>query len=62
MLSLPAGSSTIELVFGPDVWDVLGATLTGLVLAALGGLAWRRRLGIQGRSQAEVARELDVSR
>jgi hypothetical protein len=62
MLSLPAGSSTIELVFGPDGWDVLGATLTGLVLAALGGLAWRGRLGVQGRSQAEVARELDVSR
>jgi hypothetical protein len=44
------------------VWDVLGATLTGLVLAALGGLAWRRRCGGQGRSQGEVARELDVSR
>jgi hypothetical protein len=62
MLSLPAGSSTIELVFAPDVWDVLGATLTGVVFAALGGLAWRRRRGAQGRSQAEVARNLDLSR
>jgi hypothetical protein len=50
MLSLPAGTSTIELMFAPDVWDVLGATLTGLVFAALGGLAWRRRRGAQGRS------------
>ena len=61
-LSLPAGRSAIELVFGPDGWDVLGATLTGLVLAALGGLAWRRRRGVQGRSQGEVGRELDVAR
>jgi uncharacterized membrane protein YfhO len=62
MLSLPAGSSTIELVFRPDAWDALGATLTALALAVLAGLAWRRRRGAQGRSQAEVARELDVSR
>jgi hypothetical protein len=62
MLSLPAGTSTIELVFAPDVWDALGATLTGLVFAGLGGLAWRRRRGAQGRSQAEVARNLDLSR
>jgi hypothetical protein len=61
-LSLPAGTSTIELVFAPDVWDALGATLTGLVFAALGGLAWRRRRGAQGRSQAKVARKLDLSR
>ena len=62
MLSLPAGTSSIELVFAPDVWDALGATLTGLVFAALGGLAWRRRRGAQGRSQAKVARKLDLSR
>jgi uncharacterized membrane protein YfhO len=62
MLSLPAGTSTIELVFAPDVWDALGATLTGLVFAALGGLAWRKRRGAQGRSQAKVARKLDLSR
>ena len=62
MLSLPAGTSTIELVFAPDVWDALGATLTGLVFAGLGGLAWRRRRGAQGRSQAKVARNLDLSR
>jgi hypothetical protein len=62
MLSLPAGTSTIELVFAPDVWDALGATLTGLVFAALGGLAWRRRRGAHGRSQAKVARKLDLSR
>jgi hypothetical protein len=62
MLSLPAGTSTIELVFAPDVWDALGATITGLVFAGLGGLAWRRRRGAQGRSQAEVARNLDLSR
>jgi hypothetical protein len=62
MLSLPAGTSAIELVFRPDVWDVLGATLTGLVLATLGGLAWRRRSGAQGRSQGEVGRKLDVFR
>jgi hypothetical protein len=62
MLSLPAGTSSIELVFAPDVWDALGATLTGLVFAALGGLAWRRRHGAQGRSQAKVARKLDLSR
>ena len=62
MLSLPAGSSAIELLFRPDAWDVLGATLTGLVFAALGGLAWGRRRGAQGRSQAKVARKLDLSR
>jgi hypothetical protein len=62
MLSLPAGTSSIELVFAPDVWDALGATLTGLVFAALGGLAWRRRRDGQGRSQAKVARKLDLSR
>jgi hypothetical protein len=62
MLSLPAGTSTIELVFAPDVWDALGATLTGLVFAGLGGLAWSRRRGAQGRSQAKVARKLDLSR
>jgi hypothetical protein len=62
MLSLPAGTSTIELVFAPDVWDALGATITGLVFAGLGGLAWRRRHGAQGRLQAEVARNLDLSR
>ena len=62
MLSLPAGTSSIELVFAPDVWDALGATLTGLVFAALGGLAWSRRRGAQGRSQAKVARKLDLSR
>jgi hypothetical protein len=61
-LSLPAGASTIELIYGPDVWDVLGATLSGLVLAALGGLAWRRRPDAQGRSQAEAPAKLDLSR
>lgn len=61
-LSLPAGTSTIELVFAPDIWDALGATLTGLVFAALGGLAWRRRRGTQGRSRAKVAHKLDISR
>jgi hypothetical protein len=61
-LSLPAGTSTIELMYGPDVWDVLGATLSGLVLAALGGLAWRRRPGALGRSQAEAPAKLDLSR
>jgi hypothetical protein len=60
-LSLPAGTSTIELVFAPDVWDMLGATLSGLALAALGSWAWGRRRGAQGRSQAEVARKLEMS-
>jgi uncharacterized membrane protein YfhO len=61
-LSLPAGESTIELVYGPDGWDVAGATLSGLVLAALGGLAWRGRHGPKGRSVAEVPGRLDLSR
>jgi hypothetical protein len=61
-LSLPAGESTIELIYGPDVWDVLGATLSGLVLAALGGLAWRRHRGARGGPVAEVAGKLDTSR
>jgi hypothetical protein len=61
-LSLPAGESTIELVYGPDGWDLLGATLSGLVLAALGGLAWRGRPGPKGRSVAEVPGRLDLSR
>jgi uncharacterized membrane protein YfhO len=61
-LSLPAGESTIELVYGPDGWDLLGATLSGLVLAALGGLAWRGRPGPQGRSVAEAPGRLDLSR
>ena len=60
-LSLPAGTSTIELIYGPDVWDALGATLTGLVFAALGGLAWRKRPGAPSRSQAEALAKLDVS-
>jgi hypothetical protein len=49
-LSLPAGRSTIKLVFRPDAWDMLGVTLTTLTIVALAGLAWRRRLGSQGRS------------
>jgi hypothetical protein len=61
-LSLPAGESTIELMYRPDGWDLLGATLSGLVLAALGGWAWRRRPGTQGRSVAEVPGKLDLSR
>jgi hypothetical protein len=60
-LSLPAGTSTIELVFAPGVWDMLGATLSGLALAALGGWAWRRRRGAQGHPEAEVARKLEGS-
>jgi hypothetical protein len=59
---LPAGESTIELVYGPDGWDVAGATLSGLVLAALGGWAWRGRRGPQGRSVAEIPAKLDLSR
>jgi hypothetical protein len=62
ILSLPAGTSTIELVFAPDVWDMLGATLSGLALAALGGWAWRRRRGGQGRPEAQVPDKLDISR
>jgi hypothetical protein len=62
MLSLPAGTSTIELLFGPDLWDVVGTTLTALALAVLAGLVWRRRRGTQGRSVAEDAGKLDVSR
>jgi hypothetical protein len=62
MLSLPAGTSTIELVFGPDLWDVLGTTLTALALGVLAGLVWRRRRGAQGRPVAEVAGKLDISR
>ena len=61
-LSLPAGENTIELMYGPDGWDVAGATLSGLVLAALGGVAWRRRHGPKGRSVAEVPGKLDLSR
>ena len=60
-LSLPAGTSTIELVFAPGVWDMLGATLSGLALAALGSWAWRRRRGAQGRSEAEDDRKLEGS-
>jgi hypothetical protein len=55
-LSLPAGTSTIELVFRPDAWDLLGATLSGLVLAALGGWARRRRRGSHGRSEGLSAK------
>jgi hypothetical protein len=62
MLSLPAGTSTIELVFSPDVWDVLGTTLTALALAVLAGLVWRRHRGAQGGPVAEVAGKLDTSR
>jgi hypothetical protein len=62
MLSLPAGTSTIELVYGPDGWDLLGASLSGLVLAGLGGLAWRGRHGPKGRPVAEVPAKLDLSR
>jgi hypothetical protein len=61
-LSLPAGTSTIELVFAPDVWDMLGATLSGLALAALGSWAWRRRRGTQGRPEGQVPGKLDISR
>jgi hypothetical protein len=60
-LSLPGGTSTIELVFAPDIWDILGATVSGLVLAGLGGLAWRRRRGprpLGGRGPGK----LDLSR
>jgi hypothetical protein len=51
MLSLPPDKSTIELVFRPDAWDALGATLTALAIAALAGWAWRRRLGAAKGSQ-----------
>jgi hypothetical protein len=60
-LSLPAGESTIELVYEPDGWDLLGASLSGLVLAGLGGLAWRGRHGPKGRPVAEVPAKLDLS-
>jgi hypothetical protein len=59
---LPAGESTIELVYGPDGWYLLGASLSGLVLAGLGGLAWRGRHGPKGRPVAEVPAKLDLSR
>ncbi len=55
-LSLPAGQSTIELIYGPDLWDLLGATLSGLMLAALGGWARRRRRGSQGGSEGLSAK------
>jgi negative regulator of sigma E activity len=43
---LPAGSSTLELAYGPDGWDRLGVAVSALTVAllgALGVLALRRR-------------------
>jgi hypothetical protein len=46
-LRLPAGRSTLEIAYQPDVWDHLGVAVSAVavaILVALGGLAlWRRR-------------------
>jgi hypothetical protein len=44
-VELPAGPSTLSLVFRPDAWDRLGAAATLLTLAGLAVLAGRRAWG-----------------
>jgi hypothetical protein len=45
-LRLPAGTSTLELSYGPDVWDRVGVAIsaaTVVFLIALGASVWSRR-------------------
>jgi hypothetical protein len=50
-IRLPAGRSTLELTYGPDVWDRVGTAGTILTLVALAGWGLRARRG-RSRSQS----------
>jgi uncharacterized membrane protein YfhO len=55
---LPAGRSTLELVYGPDGWDRLGvaiSALTLLLLAAFGVRSLLRRRQSTSKSFSRIA-------
>jgi hypothetical protein len=52
---LPAGTSTLELTYGPDGWDRVGVAISALTVAFLAVIAarrWRRRRRRQSTSKS----------
>jgi uncharacterized membrane protein YfhO len=52
---LPAGTSTLELTYGPDGWDHAGVAISALtvgLLAAIAARDWRRRRKRQSTSSS----------